>query len=412
MQFIFTGQIFFYFCNLDAQISDMDGTFIYNKAVSGRNFVGRKGDISALCNLLAQGENVVISEPPRSGKTSLITQAFLNMSSSGTKSFIALTVDLTDIRHIHDFALRLGSCLLSACYSTPTDYSRACTEFLSGTHLVFDEASFRKNGKVLSSNWELDSNDLKAVMLLPYRLSRSIGKKIYTVFEEFQNVMRTEDGDMLCRLLEEAISEDRQERKNLAGWIFTGSRINAMKAIFGKGRHFFRLCETLSLSKIETRDIIDHVLRGFNATGKVIDKDLLLGVCRLMDNNICYINHFCAICDSLTRGYMMEPVLNEALSILLSIHRPRFTAIMDDLTTYQISFLLAVLEGQSRFTGADVIEHYGFNSSANVKRLREALEKKEIISFTSDAGGAESVAKVIDPLFEYWAKTYYFGIEI
>ena len=131
-----------------------------------------------------------------------------------------------------------------------------------------------------------------------------------------------------------------------------------------------------------------------------------------MDNNICYINHFCAICDSLTRGYMMEPVLNEALSILLSIHRPRFTAIMDDLTTYQISFLLAVLEGQSRFTGADVIEHYGFNSSANVKRLREALEKKEIISFTSDAGGAESVAKVIDPLFEYWAKTYYFGIEI
>ena len=47
----------------------MDGTFIYNKAVSGRNFVGRKSDISALCNLLAQGENVVISEPPRAGKT-------------------------------------------------------------------------------------------------------------------------------------------------------------------------------------------------------------------------------------------------------------------------------------------------------------------------------------------------------
>ena len=390
----------------------MDGTFIYIKAVSGRNFVGRKSDISALCNLLAQGENVVISEPPRAGKTSLITQAFLNMSSSGSKSFIALTVDLTDIRHIHGFALRLGSCLLAACYSTPSAYEQACEELLGGTHLIFDEASFRKSGAVLSSNWELDRNDLKAVTLLPYALSRSIGKKIYIVFEEFQNVMKTEDGDLLCSLLEEAISEDRGERKNLAGWIFTGSRVNAMKAIFGKGRHFWRMCERLSLSKIETRDIIDHVLRGFNATGKVIDKDLLLGVCRLMDNNICYINHFCAICDSLTRGYMMEPVLNEALSILLSIHRPRFTATMDDLTTFQISLLRAVLEGQTKFTGADVIEHYGLNSSANVKRLREALEKKEIVTFNMDASGSETAAKVIDPLFEYWAKTYYFGIEL
>lgn len=390
----------------------MDGTFIYNKAVSGRNFVGRKSDISALCNLLAQGENVVISEPPRTGKTSLITQAFLNMSSTGSKSFIALTVDLTDIRHIHDFALRLGSCLLGACYSTPSAYAKACEEFLGDTHLIFDEASFRKSGAVLSSNWELDRDDLKAVTLLPYALSRSIGKKIYIVFEEFQNVMKTEDGDLLCSLLEEAISGDRSERKELAGWIFTGSRVNAMKAIFGKGRHFWRLCESLSLSKIETREIIDHVLRCFNATGKVIDKDLLLGVCRLMDNNICYINHFCAICDSLTRGYMMEPVLNEALSIILSVHRPRFTAIMDDLTTFQIGLLRAVLEGQPKFTGADVIEHYGLNSSANVKRLREALEKKEIVTFSQDASGSETAAKVIDPLFEYWAKTCYFGIEL
>ena len=44
------------------------------------------------------------------------------------------------------------------------------------------------------------------------------------------------------------------------------------------------------------------------------------------------------------------------------------------------------------------------NSSANVKRLKEALMKKEIIYFDTND---EPV--ITDPLFEYWVRKYYFG---
>jgi len=180
-----------------------------------------------------------------------------------------------------------------------------------------------------------------------------------------------------------------------------------MHEIFGVKKYFYRQVERLEVSQIETREIIEYITRGFLTTGKVIDKDLLLGTCTLFRNNIWYINHFASICDSLTRGYIMEPILNEALDILISIHEPRFEKIMNDLTTFQLSLLKAILCGHNKFTSTEVIEEYKLNSSANVKRLKDALSKKEIIYFKDD-----NHPIVLDPLFEYWASNFYFGLKI
>ena len=180
-----------------------------------------------------------------------------------------------------------------------------------------------------------------------------------------------------------------------------------MHEIFGVKRWFWRKVERVHLAPVETKEIIDHVVRGFLVTGKVIDRDLLLGVCRLFRDNIWYINHFSAICDSLTRGYIMEPTLNEALSSLLAVHEPRFVATMNDLTTFQVSLLRAILEGNTRFSSAEVIRQYGLNSSANVRRLKDALCKKEIVIFDENENPT-----LLDPLFEYWVRRFYFNLNI
>ncbi len=90
-----------------------------------------------------------------------------------------------------------------------------------------------------------------------------------------------------------------------------------------------------------------------------------------------------------------------------AIHEPRFVATMNDLTTFQVSMLRAILDGHSKFTSSEVIESYGLNSSANVRRLRDALCKKEVVFFNE--GGK---AQVLDPLFEYWARRFYFKMKI
>lgn len=379
---------------------------MYSKYVTGKGNIGRKTEARAIANLLGQGENIVIYEAPKTGKTSLVQQAFFNMKSSGA-DFVSAGVSLLNVRTLRDLTTRLGSEVLHAAYGSPQDYTPIVEALLPGTHFVFDPQRYADCGEILSLNWELDQGDLKAALSLPYRAARKCGRKIYVLLDEFQNIMLTEDGDRACRLMEEVFRELDAEDKAAASYIFSGSKVNAMHEIFGTKKYFFRQAERVKIGEIDTREIIDHVIRGLLASGKVIDRDLLLGVCKLFRNNICYINHFSAICDSLTKGYIMEPILNEALSTIVSIHEPRFIATMEDLTTFQVSLLRAVLDGQTKFTSSDVIEQYALNSSANVRRLRDALCKKEIITF-SDNG----VPSVIDPLFEYWARRYYFGMKI
>ena len=61
----------------------MDTPFIYDRFVTGRDFVGRKNECNALSNLIAGGENVVIFEPPKTGKKSVIQNTLFNMNIKG-----------------------------------------------------------------------------------------------------------------------------------------------------------------------------------------------------------------------------------------------------------------------------------------------------------------------------------------
>jgi hypothetical protein len=93
----------------------------------------------------------------------------------------------------------------------------------------------------------------------------------------------------------------------------------------------------------------------------------------------------------------------EALRILISIHEPHFQSVVDDLTDHHISLLRAVLDGVVRFSASEVIEKYQLNSSANVRRVKDALKKKEVITFNE-----KDEPQIMDPLFEYWLEKYYF----
>lgn len=384
----------------------MDGPFIYSKYVTGKHNYGRKTEAGVLGNLIWQGENVVIYDAPKTGKTSLIQQALIDMKSLG-RDLIVANVNLMDVRSIAEFATRLGSEVLRAAFSSPAEYKEIAAALLPGSHIVFDETLYTNTGRILSLNWDIDDNDLSAIFSLPYRIGERKGRRMLVVIDEFQSVMNTEDGDRICRLIEARFRTLDPSWKAWGSYLFSGSKINAMHEIFGIKRYFYRNIERVQLPEIETKDIIDNVSRGFLATGKVVDRDLMLGVCKLFRNHIGYINHFAAICDSLTRGYIMEPILNSALEAMLAIHEARFRAMMDDLTTFQVSLLRAILDGHTKFTGADIIERYRFNSSANVRRLKDALSKKEIVFFEENGS-----ATVIDPLFEYWVRTFYFRIGI
>ena len=383
----------------------MDTPFVYNKPVTGRFFVGRKTEVSILSNLLREGENVVMYEPPKTGKDSVLQQAFFDMKLSSSQFRIA-NVSLLNIRTIADLCSLIGTEVIRLYGVTPGDFSSIVSECLSHTHFVFDDVVFQETGRILSLNWDLDDDDIRALFKLPYILARKDGRRLFVCVDDFQNVSLTEDGERVCGLMQEVFKARTPEDRTAACFVLYGSRVNAMKEIFEHRRLFYRQVERLKLEDIDPKDIADSVNRGFLSSGKVVDRALMLGVCNLFKNNVYYVNCFAAICDSLSKGYMTEPVLVEALSQLLAIHVPAFRAAMEDLTTFQVCLLRAIVDGHTKFSSSEVIHKYGLNSSANVRRLKDALCKKEIVTFDE-----EDIPHFLDPLFEYWVTKYYFGIK-
>lgn len=378
--------------------------FIFNKFVTGKNFLGRASEVKVFQNLVEQGENVAIFEPPKAGKTSFIMNAFYNMSISGV-NFTPVICSLLSVRSRTQLALRFGSAVLSAFGKTHGEHSANVNRYLSDTHLVFDPEAFVFGGDILSANWDIDDDDLKAVFMLPYRLSKDKASKAVIVFEEFQNINFSEDPDSICGLLYRIFDTLEEDFRGKCAYVFTGSEVNAMKDIFTQRKLFYRRVSTLHLKPLDARDIIDHAVKCFLSSGKVLDRELMLGVCRLLKCNIYYINHFCFICDALSKGYIMETTLKEALEALIAIYEPGFIATMNSLTNFQMSLLRAIIDGHDKFSSSDVINRYGLNSSANVRRLKDALCKKEIITFDESDN-----PQFLDPLFEYWTRRFYFKL--
>lgn len=382
----------------------MDSHFVYDTHVTGKNFVGRKTECMVLSNLLEAGENVCIYEPPKSGKTSLVQQTLYNMRATG-KSFIMAYVDLLNVRTRRGFLKRFGGAVLKAAYSTPSDYASVIAKHLEGTHFVFDPAQFAAREDIVCMNWDADENDISAMLALPQKISLEKGVPFYVVFKDFQNLMQVDDYEVIFGIMEKMFAQKDPAAVPGAVYVFCGSMVNAMKYIFAEKKYFHRQVNHLPLSPVDDKDAIEHIVKGFRSSGKVIERDLALGACKLFRCDMWYLNQFFSICDSMSKGFINESILVDALSALMSVHEPRFKVLVNDLTDHQLSLLKAVLDGVTKFSASDVIEKYRLNSSANVRRVKDALRKKEIITFDD-----KDEPMILDPLFEYWVSKYYFEI--
>ena len=380
----------------------MDTPFIYDRFVTGKNFLGRKIDCTILSNFLAAGEQVMMYGKPKSGKMSVVQQTLFNMRLSGRQFMVAHT-SLANVRTLEQFLLKLGTSVIKSMSSTAEEYSSIVARHLEGTHFVFDRALFATQGEVVSLNWTPDMNDVAQMLRLPQRIAQEQGKSYYVILEDFHNLLRMDEYEDVFKEMNKFFSERDYSSQVSSSYLMIGSHVNAMKLIFEEKKYFYRQVEHLQLATLDERDIIDYIVKGFMVSGKVIDKNLALGACKLFRCDMWYLNHLVSICDTLTRGYINEAVMMDALKMLISIHEPYFQSIVDDLTDHQLSLMRAVLDGVVRFSASEVIEKYALNSSANVRRVKDALKKKEVLTFNE-----KDEPVILDPLFEYWLEKHFF----
>lgn len=381
----------------------MDTPFIYDKYVTGKNFLGHRTERMIFANLIKSGEHIAIYEPPKSGKMSLIQQSLYDLRDSGVQ-FMVSFVNMLNVRTLEDFLIKFGTAVMKSSASTPDEYAKIVATHLDGTNFVFDRMMYMTRDEVISLNWTPDNNDIARLLELPQNLAAEKGVRYIVVLNEFQNLLNADKCDEVFKIMEMQMKARNTQSPYPAVYIMSGSMVNAMKYIFEEKRWFYRQVNHVALIPVDPKEIIEHVVKGFlSGMGKSFDRNLAMGACELFRCSLWYINHLASVCDAMSKGFVTEAMMTDALNSMISVHEPRFISMVNDLTDHQLSLMKAVLDGVVKFSASDVIEKYHLNSSANVRRVKDALKKKEVVTFNE-----KDEPVIMDPLFEYWLRKFYF----
>lgn len=103
-----------------------------------------------------------------------------------------------------------------------------------------------------------------------------------------------------------------------------------------------------------------------------------------------------------TRHTCTLAIIENAMNDLIHHFDYHFYKIVESLTPKQLSFLIALMEGNQKLYYKATRDKYQLGSTSNITRIKQSLERKEIIN----TGNMETV--FTDPIFREWLRRCYF----
>ena len=375
----------------------MESPFEYNKCVSGAQFIGRNKEMAHLCNLLREHNNVLIYGPAKIGKQSLVYNS-MELLRHDHKDITFCNINLFNIRCVEAMMLKFTNEIVSHFAETGPEWNAIMQKYLPNAPYMVDTTSLQKQFTYTTKDLLSDSQ-IEEILMLPDRLAHEYGTHVILYFRQFQDILLFDDPHRTFLLLEKV-----WKKHTGTNFIITGDRFNAMEEIFQQKKYFYQFAYKIDLAPIDEKIFVEYIMKGFQKAGKIIHPDQAASIYNLVEGDPWYTQHLASICFFLAKGYVNEGIIKQATQQLINLHDYEFHSIVYSLSKYQVRMIKAALEGVTRFTSADVLDKYKLNSSANVSRLKEALSKKEIITFSE-----KKSATFLDPLFKLWFVNYFFA---
>lgn len=373
----------------------MDSPFIFSREAVNEAFVGRREELSWLTSNLSNKENTVLIAPAGYGKKSLVRNAFIQARKQ--TEFKLCTCHLFNIRNEYAFYTTLTHELLSAACDTADEWTSVADRLLplSRPQIVVNER-MPNSIQVVFDRQRLAEN-VGEVLQLAERLAEQQRQPFIVWINDFQEIANFDHAENFQKRL-----LAQWKHHHLVGYLLCGNKVNAMNRLFAEKQPFYHFAEQIPLEPVEEKLLVDYIVRSFSKSGRVIAKEFAETIWHTTNGYPFYTLQFAHLCWIHTQGFVNDAMMDGATSELMNHNDRFFRSLVDDLTTPQINYLRAMIEGIDRFSSADVISRYELNSSANITRVRGALEKKEIIRF------ARNKPLFIDPVFELWMKKRFF----
>jgi len=364
--------------------------FVFGVATSGENFTDRKEEAKRLESNFMYGVNTILISPRRWGKTSLVKKVSQSVESDSLK---VVYIDIFSCRSEYDFYNMFASAILRQASSRLEEWIENAKSFLSrlspritlGTDPMTDfSVSFELNSK---------KSDIEDILHLPEKIAAKKECSIVICIDEFQQISEFKDSKTFQKKL-----RSFWQLQDRVSYCLFGSKKHLMSELFErKSLPFYKFGDVMYLQKIGTQDWIDYICGRFAITGKSIARQGAERICRIADNHSSYVQQLAWLVWVHTDKTATNSEIDVACQDILDQNTPLFEKQTESLTSYQMNFLHAIVDGVSgEFTRQEILRKYQLGTSANVSAIKKALIKKELIE-TERRG-----VFISDPIMRMW----------
>ena len=375
----------------------MKSPFQFGRVVVGDTFTDRSAEIKRLKSNIENNVHTMLISPRRWGKSSLVKQTSIHLAKNKKIKFCF--IDLFKIRNEEDFYSSYANTVIKAISSKTGEWIALTKSFLGrvtprislGTD-PFNDFEINFDVKRIKQNYE-------DVLNLPEKIAEKKKTTIIVCIDEFQNLGNFDEPVLFQKRLR-AVWQHHQR----VTYILYGSKRHMLMHLFeNKSMPFYKFGDVIYLEKIAKKYLKTYIMDSYSKTGKTIENE---HAGKIVDSVKChpyYTQQLAHLVWIDTEDKVTGEILDRAVGELLSQNSLLYQKEIETLTNIQVNFLKAVSRDIEQLSSAEVIREYKLNSSANVSRIKRALEKKEII----DTINKKIV--FIDPVFELWFKKYYSG---
>jgi uncharacterized protein len=375
----------------------MNKAFNYGNIADEGYFTNREKETEWLSRQIKSGINCSIIAPRRWGKSSLVNKVATKMASKKVKFCF---IDLYNIRTEEEFINVYGSQILKATSSNVEDLLKNIKSIIKG---IIPEISV---GSEVSGSFEVSFNvrdqkkQLSEILDLPEKIAIEKNIQVVVCVDEFQNISYLNDGLAWQKKL-----RAHWQKHQHCNYILYGSRKHLMLEFFTKNSMpFYKFGETLFLEKINTSYWIPFIVERFKKTGKRIDNKMAERIATTMKEHPYFVQQLAMVVWQNTLQVANKNTLQQSLVDLYNQYNILYQKITEELSNQQLNFLKAICLNTQNLSSKAVLHEFQLGTSANIIRMKESLEKKEIL----DIIGKQ--ISMNDPLYELWLMNRYFNI--
>ena len=365
--------------------------FVFGVATSGNNFTDREKETSHLVMNFQHGVNTVLISPRRWGKTSLVNKVCKMVNSEEIK---VVYMDIFSCRSEKDFYDVFTSAIIKQTSSQWDEWLDNAKQFLSRINPKISFGIDPMTDFSLSLEINSKNEEIVDILQLPESIAKKKNCRIVICIDEFQQIAEFNDS----KTFQKKLRTVWQLQKNVSYCLF-GSKKHLMNELFEKKSFpFYKFGDTINLQRIPTNYWIEYICGRFKDTGKSISPELAEMICEKVERHSSYVQQLAWLTWINTDKVATEQDFNTAYQDLLDQNTALFEKQTENLSSYQLNFLRALVDGVTELSSSEVIKKYNLGSSSNVVIIKKALTKKELIDTE------KRKVLISDPVLKVWIK--------